>query len=251
MASSPRCAAQPGRIPHARRVAFSAKRVDDGPVVGHACLSARMRAVAISPRFAAPVWLRADMVERFLAVIPNLPIRDMEQRHIGLTKAIADSYVEAASVCLDRHHRPPKTFTIDADGSRSSANAVWEPPGSRTRSAWANTNDATEAGAYACVLAAAELAADLVAVGRAHTMTGADYYVAKRDESVDDLENCLRLEISGVDRGPESAISRRLAEKRKQVDSGRSNLPALAGVVGFEVRLISLAECHRDDAIER
>ena len=41
---------------------------------------------------------------------PALPIRDMEQRHVGLTKSIADSYTEAAGVCLDRHHESPTGF---------------------------------------------------------------------------------------------------------------------------------------------
>ena len=177
-----------------------------------------------------------------MATEPTLPIHDLEQRHVGLTKAVADSYTEAATVCLDKHHRSPATFELAKDRSRSAAIVEWVSPDARTRRAWANEVDATEAGAYACVLAAVELVDDLVAVRRAETLTGVDYYVASKDNSPDDLESCLRLEVSGIDRGSESRIRQRLREKLHQAATGHSNLPALAGVVGFNARLILLAD---------
>ncbi|HEY7617774.1 MAG TPA: hypothetical protein VH744_13295, partial [Terriglobales bacterium] len=56
-----------------------------------------------------------------------------------------------------------------------------------------------ESGAYACALAATELARGYVAVGRAETRTGADYYIALSGQIIEDLEDCLRLEVSGTD----------------------------------------------------
>ena len=173
----------------------------------------------------------------------------MEQRHRGLTKAIADLYTEAAGVCLDRHHRSPKNFDLDdRSGSESTVAVAWQKPDKRTRDAWANETDATEAGASACALAAIELSDDLVAVRRAETGTGADYYVAPSGASVDDLEDCLRLEVSGVDRGSKRIVRRRLGDKLNQAAKGKSNLPALAGVVGFKARLIVMAALEVDDA---
>lgn len=166
----------------------------------------------------------------------------MDLRHVGLTKAIADSYTEAATVCLDRHHDPPIEFNLDRGGSRTVAVVEWHPPDARARGAWANDTDTTEAGAYACALAAVELTNGFVAVHRAETRTGADYYVAPRGNSPNDLEDCLRLEVSGVDRGPQGAIERRLRTKLEQAAAGNSNLPALAGVVGFKARVIMLAD---------
>ena len=177
-----------------------------------------------------------------MATKPALPIHDMEQHHPGLTKPIADSYTEAARVCLDRHHRSPTDFVLDRSGSRSLATVEWEPPDARMRGAWANQTDATEAGAYACALAAVQLVDDRVAVRRAETMTGADYYIAPRGYSADDLEDCMRLEVSGVDHGPESVVKRRLHVKLAQAAAGRSNLPAVAGIVGFGARVILLAD---------
>ena len=119
--------------------------------------------------------------------------------------------------------------------------AEWEPTDSRTKGTWANEIDATENGAYACALAAAEVSKGLVAVHRAETRTGADWYVAPKGKTFEDLEDCLRLEVSGVDHGPESAVLQRLKVKLKQAAAGESNLPAMAGVVGFKAALILLA----------
>ena len=177
-----------------------------------------------------------------MATKSALPIHDMEQHHPGLTKPIAESYTEAARVCLDRHHRSPTDFDLDRSGSRSAVTVQWELTDARVRGAWANKTDATEAGAYACALAAVQLADDRVAVRRAETMTGADYYIAPPGYSADDLEECLRLEVSGVDQGPESAVKRRLQVKLAQAAAGRSNLPAIAGIVGFRARVILLAD---------
>ena len=98
-----------------------------------------------------------------------------------------------------------------------------------------------EAGAYACALAAVELSDGLVAVHRAETRTGADYYIAAAGRALEDLEDCLRLEVSGVDRGEPSAVNQRLKEKLAQAAAGASNLPAMAGVVGFRARIIQLS----------
>ena len=171
----------------------------------------------------------------------TLPIHDMAKRHHGLTAAVAESYLEAARVCLDRHHESPTDFEIANSGRLTEAVVEWEKADERTRGAWANETDATEAGAYACALAAVELSDGLVAVHRAETRTGADYYIAPVGAAPEDLEDCLRLEVSGVDRGEQSAVDQRLKEKLGQAAAGISNLPAMAGVVGFRARVIHLS----------
>jgi len=171
----------------------------------------------------------------------TLPIHDMAERHRGLTVAVAKYYTEAARVCLDRHHESPVDFEIANLDAVDSVVAKWIKTDERTRGAWANETDATEDGAYACALAAVELSNGLVAVHRAENRTGADYYIAPAGAALDDLEDCLRLEVSGVDRGGPSVIKRRLKEKMKQTERGASNLPAMAGVVGFLARIILLS----------
>ena len=169
----------------------------------------------------------------------------MAQRHTGLTEVVAQTLNEGARVCLSRHHESPATFGIRDAEQQTAAVVEWEPPDDRTKNAWANEVDTTEAGAYACVLAAVELVNGLVAVRRAETGSGADYYIAVPGTSAEDLEDCIRLEVSGVDHGQPAMIVRRLRDKMEQAAAGISNLPAMAGVVGFQARIILLAHLEQ------
>lgn len=167
--------------------------------------------------------------------LPLVPLRDLSARHYGLIESIADAYVAAARVCLDRHHASPVRVTIGKAKTNTDAEIQWERADDRMRGALNNEIDTTEDGAYACVIAAVELSEGLYAVRRAETGTGADYYVAPAGKGVEDLEDCWRLEISGTDRGTKTAVERLLRRKVQQTRDGSSNLPALAGVIGFEV----------------
>lgn len=177
------------------------------------------------------VWRIAIMT------LPLLPLYKMADRHVGLTPALADSYLEAACVCLDRIHVPPQEFSLKNEIFESQVRVVWESPDERCRGAWANINDTTRDGAYACAIAATELFLGLFAVRRAETLTGADYYVSPINEMTEDLESCYRLEVSGTNLNI-YRVEERLKEKVIQVKKGQSNLPAIAVIVGFHVNLI-------------
>ena len=177
-------------------------------------------------------------------MLPALPLQDMHLRHHGLTPAVAANNTEAASVCLSRHHSSPTAFAVENKTEAQQVYVEWVGPDSRTLGAWNNRIDATEMGASACAIAAVELAKGYFAVRRAETGTGADYYVGPAGSGVDDLENCYRLEVSGVDAGVDRDIRQRLLQKLDQARRGDSNLPAVAGVVGFAARLIVLADAE-------
>lgn len=166
----------------------------------------------------------------------------MHERHYALTDVVAGSYEQAADVCLSRHHDSPVTITIADNGKESNAEILWTAPTARVLAAWANTDDATRDGAYACVIAGTELSRNIFAVRRAETRTGADYYLGPAGAGEADLEDCLRLEVSGVDHGDRRDVARRLVEKISQARAGNSNLPALAGVMGFLARVIMLQD---------
>jgi hypothetical protein len=172
--------------------------------------------------------------------IPILPLRNLADRHPGLTPEVAGAYVQAAFVCLDRHYSSPTEFVISEASEASRTTIEWDSVDDRIRGAWANEIDATEAGAYACSLAATELSKGLVAVRRAETGTGADYYVGPIGRVVDDLENSFRLEVSGTDRGSAERVAAVLKQKIQQTKDGNSNLPAIAAVVGFHAHLIMI-----------
>lgn len=163
----------------------------------------------------------------------KLQFSNLDARHPGVTRGLGACYDEAARVCLDRHHTPPKTIKIEDGGIEHPSEAEWSGADRRTRDAWANVIDATENGAYCLALAAIELTRGLVAVGRAETGTGADYYLGKPGETLEDLESSFRLEVSGTDLGSDAEMRSRMRAKKEQAMNGKSNLPAIASVVGF------------------
>lgn len=170
-----------------------------------------------------------------------LRLEGLGERHPGVTKALGEAYAEAAAVCLSQHHRTPTEMTAQyRDGAHDCA-LSWEEPTAAVLRAHSNELDATEQGAYAVSFAVVESLAGLVAVRRAETLTGADYYVAPLGSDPDDMETCLRMEVSGVGAGNESIVRARLRQKLKQAKKGRSNLPALAAVIGFREKLIAIA----------
>jgi hypothetical protein len=174
------------------------------------------------------------------SILPSLPLDGLADRHTGLTPALADCYVEVARVCLDQFHTSPKEFTVEDDEREFIAKVAWNLTNDRDRNAWANTDDAVRDGAYAFAIATVEMARGLFAVRRAETRTGADYYIALADRDQEDMENWLRLEVSGTNSKSKSEVKSRLRSKLEQAKRGNSNLPALASVIGFRVQLILL-----------
>lgn len=172
----------------------------------------------------------------------RLRLDAMHERHRALTPSLSGSYQEAAAVCLSRRHTPPVAITLVDNGIESSGEVAWDVPDARTLDAWANETDTTEAGAYGCVIAGVEEMRGLVAVRRAETGTGADYYVGSPGSGTFDLEDCLRLEVSGLDEGNQKDVAKRLHRKIQQARDGRSSLPAITGVIGFAARLLVLQD---------
>jgi hypothetical protein len=170
-----------------------------------------------------------------------LALDRLHERHPGLTPSLGQSYVEAACVCFSRHHNPPVAVALKHSGGDERRELDFTVPDARTRNAHANDIDATEIGAYGVSLAAVEAVTGLVAVRRAETLTGADWYVAPHDSDSYDLERCLRLEVSGVNAGASAEIQRRLREKVAQAARGQSNLPAIAAVVGFKALEVAIS----------
>lgn len=175
--------------------------------------------------------------------IPRFPdLRSIRApRHPGVSDGLSEAFAEAAEVALARHHQPPRTeFAVECRGRETARVLSWSAPTLTMQRAWNNQDDTTRDAAYGVTLAAVEAELGLVAVMRAETRTGADYYIGSMGE--EDLESALRLEVSGVDAGDPPTLTRRLQRKVSQARSGASNLPAIAGVVGFRIARVLLQD---------
>lgn len=164
-------------------------------------------------------------------------------RHPGVSVSVCMAFSEAAAVCLAMHHAPPRTsIHVTCVGEESVKFLKWSAPNLTSQRSWYNRDDATRDGAYLVSLAVVERELGLVALYRADTRSGADYYVGPPKST--DLEEAFRLEVSGVDEGGLAKIRRRQKLKQAQAARGASFLPAYTSVVGFrEARvLVSLVE---------
>lgn len=171
----------------------------------------------------------------------QLNFADLSARHPGISPGLSEAFCEAARVCLARHHTSPIDFVIERKTTLL-ASTAWHEPDDLLRRAWGNEIDATEAAAYCVALAAVEHTDGLVAIARAETLTGADYYLGASGSASGDLEASCRLEVSGTAAGGIGVVKARLRAKLDQASAGRSSLPAIAAVVGFASRHIMIAE---------
>jgi hypothetical protein len=180
----------------------------------------------------------------------RLLFSNLSERHPGVTAGLSAAFDEAARVCLGRHHSSPQQMRLKDDSSDQLGTVVeWARADPRTENGWANKDDATQYGAYGLALAAIELTRGMVAVRRAETRTGSDYYLGFPGVVADDLEASLRIEVSGIDSGNETAIRGRLRQKLEQAAKGKSNLPAIATVVGFATLIVATADLKRNDVV--
>lgn len=213
-----------------------------------AYLPVSVYSASVHCQFSEPSHVRAPHQHAMLPDSKKLPdLRSVRApRHPGISESVCAAFSEAAEVALARHHEPPTTlFSVACEGSVTLRSLAWTAPTAVALRAWNNADDATRDGAYILVVAAVEAELGMVALRRAETRTGADYYVGSPD--TDDLESALRLEVSGVNAGDGRAVRGRLAQKLAQARRGISNLPAMAGVVGFREGLILLNHVDESD----
>jgi hypothetical protein len=173
---------------------------------------------------------------RFQGYLPR--IRQLYRRHSGITRSLSAAYEEAASVCLQTQ-APPTPFSIWCPNAMALRLLRWHVPSLRQQRAWANETDRIAAAAYGVALAAVESELGLVTVGRAQTLSGADYYVSRPDDD-DYLESAYRLEVSGTASAEVRRAQSRLQQKVRQVAHPRD--PSLACVVSFGTRRILIQE---------
>jgi hypothetical protein len=168
---------------------------------------------------------------------------DFHLRHPGVSPGRGASYEEAARVCFDqRYGRSPIQLAIERGPARTHAWVAWTHADDQLNVAWRNAEEITEHAAYGVALAVLETLYGMIAVRGTEVKTGADFYVARREASRANMEKWLRLEVAGVGLGNYRALHRQLRKKVRQLRHGRSNLPGLVCVVGFESKWVLIED---------
>jgi hypothetical protein len=132
---------------------------------------------------------------------------------------------------------------VDSLGTRRSYTLHWRYPSAAQSASHRNEEEATRDGAYAVALGTAGSELRLVTIGRAASRTGTDWYLVDlgTDDSFDlDREGVTRLEVSGISSDTPSNVRERVRVKTVQAEAGRSDFPAMVGIVGFRTPLVVL-----------
>lgn len=137
----------------------------------------------------------------------------------------------AASVMFQRFHDSPEDGAISAGGTRHMTSFNWDAPDARTVATHQNTDDATRDGAYAVAFAALRQLGPFVFVHRAERKSGADFVLVREG---DDGGPYVKLEVSGIGKGDQAAVARRLRQKVDQVKRPDPAQRVVAVVVRFE-----------------
>jgi hypothetical protein len=153
----------------------------------------------------------------------------------GLTPAWGAVLAEAASVCLESQGHPVQV-ELKVDGSFEETFVLERLRViEQMRNAHRHEERATENGAYGVALLAVCRLTEKTVVLQSWQGTGFDYWLAPEGE--DQFQESVLLEISGIRRGTEGAIRRRVREKIVQM---QTHSP-----VGMERGLIAIVELSR------
>lgn len=154
----------------------------------------------------------------------------------GLSPIKGRELAEAAEVCLDHNGHDPGVELQITGESETSRRLEFEPPTDQTRRTHADLQDATEAGACAIAIGIARDQTGYQVLERARKGTGVDYWLGT---TIGVFE--ARLEVSGILRGTDAEVRRRIAQKRRQMRrSDGDGLPSYAAVAEFSTPLLCL-----------
>jgi hypothetical protein len=142
-------------------------------------------------------------------------------------------YAEAAAICFEENNFTGKT-ALKIEGEQSSQfNLNWKVVSQQVKDMHNDLVDKTEYGAYCIAFLIVHHLTDYKVIRRSKRKTGFDYWLGDK-ESEYPFEDTARLEVSGILKGANADIKRRLKEKIAQITpSNEDGLPAYIVVTEF------------------
>ncbi len=167
-----------------------------------------------------------------------LDIYSLEKSSLLSAIKCAD-FSEAAAVCLEANdHFKGVTMKVEGDFS-CQFKLKWKAVSPRMKNSREDMAYTVESGAYCLAMLVVEKLTGLKVTRQSQKRTGFDYWLG----DVGDLgmQNCARLEVSGILKGNLARINSRLKEKIKQTKkSDTLDLPAYVVIVEFSQPLIKI-----------
>lgn len=153
--------------------------------------------------------------------------------HGGVTPKLGACLGEAAAICLeDQEHSSAVSFAVRGDDERHFS-LEWEPVDEQARRSWADLAVATEQGACCLAILLVQELCNLIVLERSMKGTGFDYWLGPAGMDTPLFQEKVRLEVSGIRKGPEkidARVSQKAIQIRRSADLG---LEAIIVVVEF------------------
>ena len=163
-----------------------------------------------------------------------MKLDDLRLSRPGITPAFGGCLCEAASICLeDRAHQSGVLMKVTGALSSHSLQLTWSPITQQGRNCYADLQFATELGAYGIAVLLIECFTELTVFERSRKGTGFDYWLAPKGFSQPLFQDKIRLEVSGILKGEEADMKRRMRQKLMQLERGGVALPGYGFVVHF------------------
>ena len=151
----------------------------------------------------------------------------------GITPECGGALAQAAAVCLEnQQHAPGVSMSVDGD-YRQVFEVEWKPATEQARRSWSDLQDATEDGACGIAAILVEELAGYTVFKRSWKGTGFDYWLSPKGLERLLFQEQARLEVSGILNGSEADVSRRLREKKAQIEKFEIRLPGFVVIVEF------------------
>ena len=163
---------------------------------------------------------------------PLLLLKQLSNGYPALTPAAGGRLAEAASVALERHkHQNP--VTLKARGAFVVQFALeYFKINDQMRRTYGDPDENTEEGACGIALLLLINLTNHTVVRRSRKGTGVDYFLGDANDFL--FQNTARLEVSGIGKGTEQEIKRRVREKKTQTEqSDALTIPAYVVIVEF------------------
>lgn len=149
----------------------------------------------------------------------------------SLTPACGAFMAEAASVCLDEQgHGLSTSLSVDGDFEEA-VTLHREPVDERARWSHNDAERATENGACGVALLALRSLTGMTVLLQSRRGSGFDFWLGPESGFL--FQNGVRLEVSGIRRGDESSIRKRIRNKVRQTERSEQLAPAYVAVVEF------------------
>lgn len=161
-----------------------------------------------------------------------LDLNELGEGLPAITPFWGRALAEVAGVCLESQGHAQLAVLVIRGHIHNGLQLSWPQITDQARRTWNDPEEATQYGATAVAVLLARQELGYLAIERSSKGNGIDYWLGEESDSLS-FERKARLEVSGIRRGSNADIARRVREKLDRISLYAESLPAFVVVVEF------------------